>query len=103
MKSSVILKANDHIKNMDSLPITTENVVCFQFMKCCFRSFDSKDSKTMIRNYLSEGISEVICLIHCHFVTSVTHSPVAVKVTAKKEFTLQANFLPIATENAARF
>ena len=32
-------------------------------MKCCFRSFDSKDSSTMISNYLSEGISEAICYI----------------------------------------
>ena len=32
-------------------------------MKCCFRSFDSKDSSTMIRNHLSEGISEAICYI----------------------------------------
>ena len=40
-------------------------------MKCCFRSFDSKDLNTMIRNYLSERISEAICLIHSHFVTAV--------------------------------
>ena len=44
-------------------------------MKCCFRSFDLKDSNTMIRNYLSERISEVICLIHSHFVTSVKQPP----------------------------
>ena len=59
---------------LDSLPITTENVVCFQFMKCCFRSFDSKDSNTIIRNYLSEGISEAICYILI-FVTSVKQPP----------------------------
>ena len=35
-------------------------------MKCCFRSFNSKDSNTMIRNYLSERISEAISLIHSH-------------------------------------
>ena len=44
-------------------------------MKCCFRSFDSKDSNTMIRNYLSERISEAICLIHSYFVTSVKQPP----------------------------
>ena len=44
-------------------------------MKCCFRSFDSKDLNTMIRNYLSERISEAICLIHSHFVTAVKQPP----------------------------